>query len=121
MRAASSAPEDFGTHFTRGQTIKLQLRAETIVIVSAKELRAEGIDLLYGLSWEKTCEEFVEKLGSVGWLTTPVTCPHFIVLFGCDGLIDHGERQAGKPVLFFDPLCIEGDFLAEELGQHPQC
>ena len=96
-----------------------ELGAETIIIVSAEDLRAEGIDLSYGLSWEKTCEDFVEKLGSIGRLTTLVTCPHLVVLFGCDGLIHHRGRRADKPTLFFDPFCIEGDFVRGSWGSIP--
>ncbi|KAK7408100.1 hypothetical protein QQX98_009755 [Neonectria punicea] len=44
-----------------------------IVIVDADDLRAEGIDPSYGLSWEKTCENFVERLGLVGKLVSLAT------------------------------------------------
>jgi hypothetical protein len=90
-----------------------------VVIVSADDLRAKGIELSHGLSWEKTCEDFVEKLGSVGSLVTLVTCAHLIVLFGCDGVIYHRGLQASKPVLFFDPLRAEGEFIRQNLGYIP--
>jgi len=82
-----------------------------IVVINADHLRAEGIELCHGLSWEKTCEDFVEKLGSNGKLDTLVTCAHLIVLFGCDGAIYHRGRDMIEPTLFFDPLNAEGGFL----------
>ncbi|KAE8453914.1 hypothetical protein EG329_007690 [Mollisiaceae sp. DMI_Dod_QoI] len=92
-----------------------------IVVVSSDDLRAEGIDLCYGLSWEKTCEDFVEKLGSNGKLDTLATCPNLIVLFGCDGVIYHRARgrQVEEPILFFDPLSVEGRFTRRHLGPLP--
>ncbi|OCL03572.1 hypothetical protein AOQ84DRAFT_143720 [Glonium stellatum] len=90
-----------------------------IVVVSADDLRAEGIELSYGLSWERTCEDFVEQLGSTGKLVTLVTCAHLIVLFGCDGVIYHRGLQVARPMLFFDPLRAEGEFARENLGPVP--
>jgi len=90
-----------------------------IVVVSADDLRAEGIELSHGLSWEKTCEDFVEKLGSLGRLSMLVTCAHLIVLFGCDGVIYHRGREMVQPILFFDPLCAEGEFIRRNLGYFP--
>ncbi|KAK4233673.1 hypothetical protein C8A03DRAFT_38604 [Achaetomium macrosporum] len=75
-----------------------------VVIVQAEDLRAAGIELSHGLSWEKTCEDFVKNIGAVGSLVTLVTCPHLIVVFGCDGLIYHRGLDVLKPVLFFHPL-----------------
>ncbi|EJT76750.1 hypothetical protein GGTG_06666 [Gaeumannomyces tritici R3-111a-1] len=98
---------------------RLVAGAETVAIVSADDLRAEGMQLSLGLSWEKTCEDFVEKLGSVGRLTTLMTCPHLVVLFGYDGVIYHRGREVSKPTLFFDPLCIEGDFARRNRGRVP--
>ncbi|KIX05486.1 uncharacterized protein Z518_06358 [Rhinocladiella mackenziei CBS 650.93] len=90
-----------------------------IAVVSADDLRAEGIELCHGLSWEKTCEDFVEKLGSNGKLDSLATCAHLIVLFGCDGVIYHRGRKMVEPILFFDPLSAEGDFFRENIGYLP--
>ncbi|KAF7551217.1 hypothetical protein G7Z17_g5170 [Cylindrodendrum hubeiense] len=92
---------------------------QVIVIISADDLRAEGIELSYGLSWEKTCEDFVEKLGSSGKLVTLVTCAHLVVRFGLDGVIYHRGLQAAKPFLTFDPECVEGEFCRKTLGSVP--
>ncbi|PMD27017.1 hypothetical protein NA56DRAFT_640810 [Hyaloscypha hepaticicola] len=90
-----------------------------IVVVSSDDLRAEGIELSYGLSWEKTCEDFVEKLGSNGKLDTLATCANLLVLFGCDGVIWHRGREMHEPVLFFDPLSVEGRFTRRNIGPVP--
>ncbi|KAL4732989.1 hypothetical protein BDV11DRAFT_200965 [Aspergillus similis] len=92
---------------------------KVIVVVTAAELRASGVDVSCGISWEKTCEDFMANLGSNGKLDTLVTCEHLIVLFGCDGAIYHNGRQMVEPVLFFDPLCQEGDFEARCGGPVP--
>jgi hypothetical protein len=90
-----------------------------IVVVSSDDLRAEGIELSHGLSWEKTCEDFVEKLGSNGKLDTLATCANLLVLFGCDGVIWHRGREMSEPTLFFDPLSVEGRFTRRNIGPHP--
>ena len=89
-----------------------------IFVVRAEDLRAEGIGLSYGLSWEKTCESFVENLGSNGKLDTIVTSANLIVLIGCDGAIYHRGRQMAEPILFFDPPSQEGQF-TEKIGSFP--
>ncbi|KAI1453898.1 hypothetical protein F4805DRAFT_469744 [Annulohypoxylon moriforme] len=92
---------------------------DLVVVVSADDLRAEGIELSYGLSWEKTCEDFVEKIGTNGKLDTLVTCANLIVLFGCDAAIYHRGRQMTEPTLVFDPLTTEGSFTRRNLGDLP--
>ncbi|KAK6541117.1 hypothetical protein TWF694_008490 [Orbilia ellipsospora] len=98
-----------------------------VVIVNADDLRAEGIHLSHGLSWEKTCEDFVEQLGSVGRLVGLVTCAHLVVLFGCDGVIYHRglihKTNQGEhihhPILYYDTGCTEGEFLRQKKDDPP--
>ncbi|RYN53067.1 hypothetical protein AA0117_g13353 [Alternaria alternata] len=90
-----------------------------ILVVSAEDLRAEGIELSYGLSWDRTCEDFVAQLGSVGKLVTLATAAHLIVLFGCDGVIYHRGDRISRPRLFFDPLRAEGEFKKQYSGDIP--
>ncbi|OJJ66197.1 hypothetical protein ASPBRDRAFT_201102 [Aspergillus brasiliensis CBS 101740] len=102
--------------FTRDGT---QDPMKLIVVVSADDIRAEGVEISDGHSWEKSCEDFVENLGSGGRLDTVITCAHLIVLFGCDGLIYHRGRGGYEPMLFFDPVRGEGDFFRQNLGPVP--
>ena len=77
------------------------------VIIDADDLRAEGIALSRGLSWEATAEDFVRNLGSNGRLDTLVTCPNLIVRFGNEGVIHHRGRDAVNPKLYFRPRQME--------------
>ncbi len=77
------------------------------VIIDADDLRAEGIALSRSLSWEATAEDFVLNLGSNGRLDTLVTCPNLIVRFGNEGVIHHRGRDAGDPILYFQPRRME--------------
>lgn len=90
-----------------------------IVIVHADDLRAEGIELFYSSSWEKTCEDFVRHLGTIGRMVTLATCPHLIVVFGCDGVIYHRGLEVLKPILFFDPGRTEGEFYRQNAKYVP--
>lgn len=90
-----------------------------IIVVDADDLRSEGIELSHGLSWEKTCEDFVERIGSVGKLVSLATCAHLIVLFDGAGVIYHRGAQVAKPMLFFDPLSVEGEFRQKNSGFIP--
>ncbi|OKL57994.1 hypothetical protein UA08_06497 [Talaromyces atroroseus] len=87
-----------------------------VVVVTAEGLRAQGIALSRSLSWEKTCEEFVGKLGSVGSLVHLITCAHLVVLYDCDGAIYHRGSRGDQPVLFFDSRSIEGEFAQRNPG-----
>lgn len=102
----------------KGPFVKDNIREpdNLVVVVTAEDLRAKGIQFSRGLSWEKTCEEFIHKLGSVGSLVSLVTCAHLIVLYGCDGAIYHRGSRADQPTLFFDAKCTEGDFAQQHPG-----
>jgi hypothetical protein len=88
-----------------------------IVVLTADDLRAEGIELSRHLSWEKVAEDFVSQLASQGRLGALVTCAYLVVRFDCDGVILHRGRDAKPPVLFFDPNRLEGDFAQENHSQ----
>jgi hypothetical protein len=105
-----------GPYATSGSQDPMKL---IVVIVSSEDLRAEGIELSHGLSWEKTCEDFVEKLGSNGKFNTLATCANLVVRFGCAGVIYHRGREIGDPTLFFDPLGVEGRFTRQHIGPVP--
>ena len=82
-----------------------------IVVISADDLRKEGINIARHLSWERTAEDFVRELASNGRLVSLVTCANLLVRFDCDGVIHHRGLSAEPPLLFFDPACVEGDFV----------
>lgn len=82
-----------------------------VVVISADDLRGEGVELSKGLSWEKTCEDFVLNLNPNGKLATLATCAHLVVLFGCDGVIYRQGQGDEKQSLFFDPSRTEGDYV----------
>lgn len=82
-----------------------------VVVISADDLRSEGVELSKGLSWEKTCEDFVLNLNPSGKLATLATCAHLVVLFGCDGAIYRHGQGDEKQILFFDPSRTEGDYV----------
>ena len=79
-----------------------------VAVISAEDLRTEGVELSKGLSWEKTCEDFVLSLGANRKLATLATCAHLVVLFGCDGAIYRQGQGDNRQVLFYDPSGTEG-------------
>jgi len=79
-----------------------------VAVISAEDLRTEGVELSKGLSWEKTCEDFVLNLGANSKLATLVTCAHLVVLLGCDGAIYRQGQGDNRQVLFYDPSGTEG-------------
>lgn len=92
-----------------------------IVIVNAKDLRREGIELSRHLSWEKTCEDFVRELACNGQVVSLLQCAHLIVCFESDGVIHH-DRIKGKDTLYFSGAYAEGDYIkscAKNSGDMP--
>ncbi|OCL10168.1 hypothetical protein AOQ84DRAFT_353668 [Glonium stellatum] len=87
-----------------------------VVVVNADDLRAEGIELSRHLSWERAAEDFVRQIGSNGRLDSLITCANLIVRFGCDGVIHHRGRDGTPPILYFDPMRAEGEFIQSNLG-----
>jgi hypothetical protein len=78
-----------------------------VVVISADDLRAIGVQISRRLSWERTAKEFVWQLASNPALSALANCRHLVVRFGVDGAIYY--RQ-GESRLYFDAAGVEDDF-----------
>lgn len=82
-----------------------------VVVISADDLRSEGVNLSRRLSWERTAKDFVWQMASNPELSTLHNCSYLIVRFGLDGAILY-RRRGGivESRLFFDPIIGEDGF-----------
>ncbi len=82
-----------------------------VVVISADDLRSEGVNLSRRLSWERTAKDFVWQMASNPELSTLHNCSYLIVRFGLDGAILY-RRRSGivESRLFFDPIIGEDGF-----------
>jgi len=82
-----------------------------VVVLSADDLRQEGVKLSRRLSWERTAKDFVWQMASNPALMTLNNCSYLIVRFGMDGAILY-KRRGGvvESRLFFDPKIGEDGF-----------
>ena len=82
-----------------------------VVVISADNLRLEGVKLSRRLSWERTAKDFVWQMASNPDLIALNNCSCLIVRFGMDGAILY-RRRGGvvESRLFFDPKIGEGGF-----------
>jgi len=82
-----------------------------VVVVSADDLRQEGVKLSRRLSWERTAKDFVWQMASNPDLMTLNNCSCLIVRFGMDGAILYRRRDGiVESRLFFDPKIGEDGF-----------
>jgi hypothetical protein len=80
-----------------------------VVVVTADDLRASGMNISRCISWERTAKEFVWQMAYNSRLKG---CANLVVRFGLEGAIHY--RKVGDRVeshLYFDPTMSEGDFL----------
>ncbi len=94
-----------------------------IVLVSAKELRLEHVNISNGLSWELTVETLRDSLHRNPLLKELAEwCKHLIIIFSGDGALWLDRTKVGKPraTLVYSPGSIEGmsteDCEGESLG-----
>ncbi len=109
---------------TEGKLWKLvrQRHAEQmVVVVSADDLRAEGVNISRRLSWERTAKDLVWQLACNSRISELVYCRHLIVRFGLDGAIYTRRNEDGSESrLYYDPMVAEDgygdDFPGQMLG-----
>ena len=82
-----------------------------VVVVSADDLRAGGVNISRCLSWEMTALDFVWQMASNPILLPLANCSNLVVRFGLEGAI-HYKRKGSRieSRLYFDPTMIEDGF-----------
>jgi hypothetical protein len=95
-------------------------RKRLIVVVSADQLRSEGLLVAGGLSWETSVDDIVEELESNQTLRGLKQCQHLIVTMRSDAAL--WLDRAGKPKdergqLVFDRKLCEGEWQ----DKHEEC
>ena len=88
-----------------------------VVVVTADDLRASGMNISRSLSWERTAKEFVWQMAYNAGLGLS-DCTNLVVRFGLEGAIHYtlvGECATAR--LYFDPTMSEGDFMHNYPGK----
>ncbi len=80
------------------------------VVLLPDDLRAAGVNLGRGLSWERTAMDFVWQMSAHPMLPRLSRCAHVVVMFGLDGAADYQPEAAMPTTLYYDPANIEGGY-----------
>jgi len=90
----------------------LRDKAERLmVILTADDLRQEGVNISRRLSWERTAQDLVRQMAANPTLLALNNCDYLVVRFGVDGVILYKRRGGdGGSWLFFDPEIGEDGF-----------
>lgn len=107
--------KSFPLRTSRFWTILQRHHDRVVAIVSADALRDLGINLAYGLSWERVAEDLSAALRN-GILEKLSSFRHLIVRLCLSGaaLIGRGHTASEIKRVFFDPAEIEGTFRAPD-------
>ena len=98
------ASGDLWEHISKNHSERL------VVVVTADDLRASGMNISRSLSWERTAKEFVWQMAYNSGLGI-TDCTNLVVRFGLEGAIHYtlvGDHATAR--LYFDPTMSEGDF-----------
>jgi len=86
-------------------------RDRLIVVISANDLRMEGVNISRHLSWERTVTDLVWQMSSHPCLKRFADISHLVVRFGIDGALYRVRGQDRvDSFLYYDPLVAEDDF-----------
>lgn len=87
-----------------------------ILIISGDDLRAKGVNISKGLSWEKTGLDFVWQMKNNPEIKEFMKCKHVIVPLGLEGAIYLNNEHRSESHLFFLTNAFEGEFIKEQSG-----
>jgi hypothetical protein len=93
------------------QALRKRHASQLVVLVSADDLRAQGVQVSRRLSWERTATDFIWQLASNPALMDMANCTNLVVRFGLDGAIHYrrgAERVEAR--LYYDPAVAEDGF-----------
>lgn len=105
-----------------------------IVVVSVDDLRATGVPISLGLSWERTALDVVWQLMNAASFAKLRECPWLVIRLGLDGAVLWRRKPPGKVAarpgktnggnefteeawLVYDPQGIEGNFAKDVPGR----
>lgn len=89
----------------------------TIVIINAEDLRAKGVNISKGLSWEKTALDFVWQMKNNPKLKYLSNCTNLIIPFGLEGVIYYHKEINAESKLYFLTDQFEGGFIKDGTGK----
>ncbi|WP_455539724.1 RyR domain-containing protein [Terrisporobacter sp.] len=89
----------------------------TIVIINAEDLRAKGVKISKGLSWERTALDFVWQMKNNPRLKHLSKCTNLIIPFGLEGVIYYHKELNAESKLYFLTDEFEGGFIKEGTGK----
>ncbi len=100
------------------QQIETSHLPNTIVVIYGDDLRAKGVNISKGLSWEKTALDFVWQINNNPTLAYLANARHLIVPLGLEGAIYYrNDGIAAESRLFFMTNEFEGSFIKESQGK----
>lgn len=82
----------------------------TIVIINADDLRAKGVNISKGLSWEKTGLDFIWQMKNNPKLKFLANCKHLIVPLGLEGAIYFKNEKKPSSRLYFLTYEFDSNF-----------
>ncbi|MBN2575033.1 MAG: AAA family ATPase [Deltaproteobacteria bacterium] len=80
------------------------------VVLLPDDLRAAGVNLGRGLSWERTALDFVWQMSAHPMLPSLSRCAQVVVMFRLDGAIVYQPGAKHPTTLYYDPANIEGGY-----------
>ncbi len=92
---------------------------DALIVINAADLRAEGVDLSYRMSWERTARDFLWQMQHNPDLRPLAALRHLVVRFGLDGAIHYSGSPEGRGSaarLYFDPGSAEDEFRDRHRG-----
>jgi hypothetical protein len=89
----------------------------TIVVINGDDLRAMGVNISKGLSWEKTALDFVWQIHNNPNISFLSSCSHFIVPLGLEGALYYRNDDTPESRLFFLTYAFEGGTIKEYQGK----
>lgn len=89
----------------------------TVVIINAEDLRAKGVNISKGLSWEKTALDFVWQMKNNPKLKHLSNCTNLVIPFGLEGAIYYHKEDTAASKLYFFTNEAEGGFIPDNHGK----
>ena len=105
--------------------VRDQFKENRIVVVPVEDLRATGVPISIGLSWERTALDVVWQLMNAACFAELRKCPWLVIRLGLDGAIvwrhietpeKKGKKITERAWLVYDPAGIEGNFAKDVPG-----